>query len=128
MLKRKIVDSLELPVNLVHGMIGRLELKIPWANLGSEPVVVILDRVHIVVEPKYEWDTEARKVFCSNSSHDIESGEDTPISLLFHCSVRAASREEHQAGEARRSGAVCHPTTGRGRVGELHEHGTEVAA
>jgi vacuolar protein sorting-associated protein 13A/C len=61
-LKKRLVDMLELPVSLVHGVIGRFELRIPWSNMGNEPVVCVIDKVHLVVEPKYEWDAEARKV------------------------------------------------------------------
>ena len=59
-LKKTLFDLLKLPLTVCHGVIGRFELKIPWSNIGSEPVVVVIDRVHLVCEPKFEWDPNAR--------------------------------------------------------------------
>jgi vacuolar protein sorting-associated protein 13A/C len=59
-LKKEILSVLNTPIALSHGVIGRFELRIPWKNLGSEPVVVIIDGLHILLEPKYEWDPSAR--------------------------------------------------------------------
>lgn len=58
-LKDKLLQLLGLPLQLAHGVIGRLEFRIPWGNLGGEPVVVTVDRVNILLEPKYEWDPKA---------------------------------------------------------------------
>ena len=55
-LKSCVLDSLLLPLALKHGLVGRLEIRIPLARLTSEPIVVVLDRVFAVVEPKYQWD------------------------------------------------------------------------
>lgn len=44
-IKKSLLDTLELPLALRHGIIGRLEVKIPWSNLGRDPVVVAIDRV-----------------------------------------------------------------------------------
>ncbi|CAM9941979.1 unnamed protein product, partial [Sphacelaria rigidula] len=60
-IKKSLVDTLELPVALRHGTIGRLEIRIPWKKLGKDPVVVVIDRVFLVVEPKFEWDADAVK-------------------------------------------------------------------
>lgn len=58
-LKDKLLQMLGLPLQLAYGVIGRLELRIPWGNLGGEPVVVIVDRINILLQPKYEWDPKA---------------------------------------------------------------------
>jgi hypothetical protein len=55
-LKDKLLAVLGAPISLVSGVIGRLEFRIPWGNLGAEPVVIIVDRVNILLEPKYEWE------------------------------------------------------------------------
>ncbi|CAM9958896.1 unnamed protein product, partial [Discosporangium mesarthrocarpum] len=60
-IKKDLLDRLELPLALKHGIIGRLELCIPWSNLGKAPFLVVIDRVFLVVEPKYEWDKKAVK-------------------------------------------------------------------
>ena len=59
-LRRELLSVLNLPITLSYGVIGRFEMRIPWGNLGLEPVVVEIDRVHILLEPKYEWDPAAR--------------------------------------------------------------------
>ena len=59
-LKRELLAVLNLPISLSYGVVGRFELRIPWGNLGVEPVVVVIDRLHLVLEPKYEWDPTAR--------------------------------------------------------------------
>jgi hypothetical protein len=55
-IKKSILDLTDTPLSLTHGVIGRFELHIPWNNLGREPVVVVLDQILLLIEPKYEWD------------------------------------------------------------------------
>ena len=73
-LKSSVFDCLQVPISLSYGVIGRIEVRIPWNNLGNEPSEVIIDRVFLVLEPKYEWDTDARvkrgECFPFFSSHD----------------------------------------------------------
>jgi hypothetical protein len=58
-LKADLFDYLKVPLKLNFGTIGRLEIRIPWSNLGNEPAVVVVDRVYLLAEPKYEWDASA---------------------------------------------------------------------
>ena len=58
-LKADLFDYLKVPLKLSYGTIGRLEIRIPWSNLGNEPAVVVVDRVYLLAEPKYEWDAGA---------------------------------------------------------------------
>jgi vacuolar protein sorting-associated protein 13A/C len=58
-LKNSILSLVDVPISLNYGYIGRLEIKIPWSRLGSEPVTVVIDKVNILVEPKYEWNPGA---------------------------------------------------------------------
>lgn len=46
-IKKSLLDTLELPLALRHGILGRLEIRIPWKNLGKDPIVVVVDRVSI---------------------------------------------------------------------------------
>ena len=59
-LKKEILSVLNLPIALNHGVIGRFELRIPWKQLGVEPVVIIIDCVHVLLEPKYVWNPNAK--------------------------------------------------------------------
>jgi vacuolar protein sorting-associated protein 13A/C len=58
-LKNSIFNLLDIPIVLNYGYIGRFELHIPWSRLGYEPVTVVLDKIYILVEPKYEWNPGA---------------------------------------------------------------------
>ena len=44
-LKPEAVERLNLPVELTRGIVGSLRIKIPWAKLGKEPVVVTISEV-----------------------------------------------------------------------------------
>ena len=44
-LKPEALEKLNLPVELTRGVVGSLRLKIPWAKLGKEPVVVTISEV-----------------------------------------------------------------------------------
>jgi hypothetical protein len=91
----------DLPVSLIlsHGSIGRLDLTIPWKNLGSAPLRVSLDNVNILLRPCFVKDTKssaARKAhqmkLAKLSSVDSlcklrtksASHSSTPASFLFH--------------------------------------------
>ncbi|EER04545.1 conserved hypothetical protein [Perkinsus marinus ATCC 50983] len=55
--KQEAVDMLHLPVKLIHGKLGSLHVYVPWNRLGSSPVVIELEDLYFVVEPKRreEW-------------------------------------------------------------------------
>ena len=59
-LKKNIFDKLNIPLSLSHGIIGRLEFRIPWGNLGADPIIIVIDRVLLLLEPKYEWNPDGR--------------------------------------------------------------------
>ena len=52
--------SLGLPVEVQAGLVGRLDMRIPWAKLSSEPTLLQLDDLLLFVGPKSEapWDHE----------------------------------------------------------------------
>eukprot|EP01122_Echinamoeba_exundans_P003714 TRINITY_DN1378_c0_g1_i1.p1 TRINITY_DN1378_c0_g1~~TRINITY_DN1378_c0_g1_i1.p1 ORF type:complete len:3355 (-),score=763.88 TRINITY_DN1378_c0_g1_i1:110-10174(-) len=51
-LKKSALDGLELPVVIKEGFLGKLSLQIPWRDLSSKPVVVRIERVYLLVQPK----------------------------------------------------------------------------
>ena len=69
-LKRNLIEQLRLPVNLLMGKIGKLKISVPWNNLSSKPVEVVVESVNIVVTPKgrNEW-TEIKDTI--NTDRDI---------------------------------------------------------
>ncbi|CAN0031680.1 unnamed protein product, partial [Sphacelaria rigidula] len=54
------VNQLRLPVTILDGTVKRLEVHIPWAQLGSKPVKVFIEGVCVLMAPvdKDSWDDE----------------------------------------------------------------------
>lgn len=61
MLKKSLFERLRAPLALKYGSIGKIEMKIPWLGMGAEKVQILIERVFLVVEPKYQWDPEERQ-------------------------------------------------------------------
>lgn len=59
--KPSALQKLQLPVLVKAGLIGKVELRIPWSKLGSEPTKLRLDNLLLLVGPQSEaeWDQEA---------------------------------------------------------------------
>ncbi|KAG1054811.1 hypothetical protein G6F43_003196 [Rhizopus delemar] len=53
-LRKDALDKLDLPVSVSEGYLGQITLVIPWSNLKSEPVKVIIDHIYLLAEPKNE--------------------------------------------------------------------------
>ena len=58
-LKKSLFSMLDVPIALCYGSIGRFELRIPWSALGKDPVMIIVDKVYLLVEPTYDWNPGA---------------------------------------------------------------------
>lgn len=52
-----VIEMLELPLVLRYSKIDKLELKVPYKNLGSKPVEIFLDGLYLILNPKAqnEW-------------------------------------------------------------------------
>ena len=59
-LRQDALDELELPVTVKAGLVGKLTLRVPWKQISSEPVVIIIDNVLVLACPKppAEYDSE----------------------------------------------------------------------
>lgn len=55
-LKPTIFDFFHLPIKLLYSSIARISLKIPWKNLSSSPVEIVIEKVLAIVSPKEEKD------------------------------------------------------------------------
>ncbi|ORX52050.1 hypothetical protein DM01DRAFT_1408497 [Hesseltinella vesiculosa] len=53
-LRRDALDKLRLPIDVTEGYLGELELSIPWANLKTQPVKVVIRNVYLLAKPKSE--------------------------------------------------------------------------
>ncbi|KAL4498677.1 hypothetical protein ABPG73_003474, partial [Tetrahymena malaccensis] len=73
-LNPNVVNMLDLPINHQYSKIKKLELKVPFKNIGSKPVEVFLDGLYLVVTPKEQkdWTFKDFKAF-KNKLSNIES-------------------------------------------------------
>nr|CAH7728214.1 unnamed protein product [Callosobruchus chinensis] len=53
-IKPSILEDLNLPVQVIHGSIGKLALKIPWHSIYSSPTTVLIENVYLVVAPNQQ--------------------------------------------------------------------------
>jgi vacuolar protein sorting-associated protein 13A/C len=59
-LRADALDELDLPLRVRSGFLGDLTLDIPFSSLGSQPVVVSIDRIFLVVGTKTDFRPESR--------------------------------------------------------------------
>eukprot|EP01043_Picozoa_sp_COSAG02_P084854 COSAG02_NODE_22613_length_746_cov_1.581144_1_plen_112_part_01 len=53
-LKPEALAALKLPVTVLSGTVRRLEVRVPWTRLSTEPVVVEIDTVELLAATNYE--------------------------------------------------------------------------
>lgn len=60
-LKEESLDKLGLPIALKFGHLGELTLQIPWSNIKSKPVKIIIENVYVLARAKLptEFDLDA---------------------------------------------------------------------
>lgn len=51
-LKKTALDSFNLPVTVVQGLLGHLRLQIPWTSLETKPVIAEISDLFLVVQPR----------------------------------------------------------------------------
>ena len=81
--------ALGLPLVIKSGVIGRIQLTIPWSKLSSEPTRLQLDGLLMLVTPQSEadWDAEAEE----------ERNEARKQAALAKREAQVAEREKAQA-------------------------------
>ena len=57
-----IERELKMPFKVLSGHIHQLDLKIPWMNLGSEPVVITISTMELVLTLKPRQDSEPQEL------------------------------------------------------------------
>ena len=62
-LRKESLDKLKLPIEVFEGYLGALNLKVNWAALKTQPVVIEISDVYILAGPKTEapYDEEAER-------------------------------------------------------------------
>ena len=81
-LKLEAFEAFDLPLSVVRGTLGAVRVKVPWRNLGSEPMVVTVDRLYLLLAPKDGTgrDAEAERRRSTNAQREQlaawEEGQD----------------------------------------------------
>eukprot|EP01135_Chromosphaera_perkinsii_P008709 Nk52_evm42s1444 gene=Nk52_evmTU42s1444 len=60
-LKKDALKALELPIEVLSGIIGKLTLKIPWSRIKSEPAEVFVEDLYILARPRDLRSAESRE-------------------------------------------------------------------
>ncbi|XP_077331018.1 intermembrane lipid transfer protein VPS13A isoform X1 [Lithobates pipiens] len=64
-IKENALSQLDVPFKVKAGHIGKLDLKIPWKNLYTQPVEAVLDGVYLLIVPiasiKYDAEKEEKQ-------------------------------------------------------------------
>lgn len=64
-LKKESLDKFKLPIDVKFGHLGELTLQIPWSNLKSKPVKVIIEDVYLLASPiiieEFDLEEEQRR-------------------------------------------------------------------
>ena len=85
------VCAVELPLQLISGRIGRLELRVPWSRLRSEPVEMVLEDVMLEAPLRDTPDADAYtrrrrgSITPSTSSNWQSSNESTRLTNAPCC-------------------------------------------
>lgn len=78
------LEEFDLPVRVRHGTIGRLQLRVPWSRLNSEPVEVHLSDVFIVASSLASEESDREHV----RAHHARQAQRLGCSLLPACPSR----------------------------------------
>lgn len=50
-LKQTALDGLDLPIKIKAGFLSKLFLSVPWRNLGSQPGIIRIEKIFVLVGP-----------------------------------------------------------------------------
>ena len=93
-LRREALDQFHLPINVVHGHISTLVLKIPWTNLRGQPVRITIEDVFLLASPKEDeaYDAEEEE----KRAHAVKMEKLDSAELLKQRNTEGMSQEEQQ--------------------------------
>ena len=73
-MNRAAFEELNIPITVKRGILGKLEVKIPWTSLSTDPTVVVLEDICLLVVPKeasYDEDYKKREEETKNGALQI---------------------------------------------------------
>ena len=53
-LRTEVLEALQIPVHVLGASLGEVRVKVPWRNIGKEPLLITLDTLLVLVSPKGE--------------------------------------------------------------------------
>lgn len=65
-LKNDCLDTLDLPLDLVQGVLGNLTLNVPWSALKNKPVKIIINDCFLVCKPNHFYDGKNMDALLTN--------------------------------------------------------------
>ena len=105
-INRKILQKLGIPVKVVHGLIKRLSVTIPWASLDSNSVKITADGVYLHVSPLDLSVLNAKDL--SGRSLTMKRHKLEQADKLFDSSTETAeTNDKDQDSAPSRGGACC---------------------
>jgi vacuolar protein sorting-associated protein 13A/C len=102
-LKKTLLDRFGVPVDIVAGDIGNLSITIPWTQLKTQPVKVVIDDVYVLarVRPQGKVDQEEdARIEQSTKQQRLKSAEEVDNAAS---QVGAASQSDEGMWFAARS-------------------------
>ena len=97
-LRREALDQLKLPINVVEGHLGLLNLEIPLSNLRGKPVKINVEDVFLLAAPKEDAEyneEEEKKRAQALKMEKLENAE-----LLKERNAEGLSHEEQQKNQS----------------------------
>lgn len=85
-LKEQLFSDLPVSMMLSHGSIGKLDISIPWKNLGTAPLLVSVDKVDILLQPCFLKDTKSS---AARKSHQMKLAKLSSVDSL--CGLRGST-------------------------------------
>lgn len=53
-IKKEALDLVNIPFNIVGGVVGKLEITVPWRKVWSSPTILKLSDLHVIIGPRKE--------------------------------------------------------------------------
>jgi hypothetical protein len=98
-LKKNAVDKLGLPIQVIDGHLNSFKVSWSWTKLGTEPMVIELDGLHVLLGPsnQHEWDDE--EIHRRNQATRMKLLRDCEV-MLDKQALAASSQGAAAAGDA----------------------------
>jgi vacuolar protein sorting-associated protein 13A/C len=81
-LKNSALDNLNLPIQVSRGSLKKLKLKIPWTQLESKPVRVIIDGVYLQAGPLDLFHSSAEDIRKTLHASKLQRLKETDSSIM----------------------------------------------